>query len=122
MGLVRDAPPHAGVYFVAGVAARELLQMPLAIECLRRSTSLNPKRPDYAAQLARALAQASLPSEAVSVADRAIALEPSDAITCDTLGVVYTQAHAYAKAREVFQRRPRCSPTRRATASTWRRR
>ena len=104
MGLVRDAPPHAGVYFVAGVAARELLQMPLAMECLRRAVGLNPTRPDYAAQLARALAQASLPSEAMPVADRAVALNPTDAMTCDTLGVVYSQAHAYDKAREMFQR------------------
>jgi len=110
MGLVRDVPPHAGVYFVAGVAARELLQMPLAIECLRRSVDLNPTRPDYAAQLARALAQASLPSEAVPVADRAAALGPSDALTCDTLGVVYSQAHAYGKARDMFQRAAALQP------------
>lgn len=30
MDLVRDVPPHAGVYFVAGVASRELLQIPLS--------------------------------------------------------------------------------------------
>lgn len=104
MSLVRDAPPHAGVYFVAGVAARELLQVPLAIECLQRAVSLNPTRADYAAQLARAFAQASLPAEAVTMADRASALGPADPITFDTLGVVYTQAHAYEKARTMFER------------------
>ena len=110
MGLVRDVPPHGGVYFVAGVAARELLQIPLAIECLRRAVSLSPQRADYFAQLARALAQASLPSDAVAAADRAIALGPSDPVTLDTLGVVYSQAHAYRKAHDMFRRAVELQP------------
>lgn len=104
MDLVRRAPPHAGVYFVAGVAARELLQVPLALQCLDRATQLNPARPDYLAQYARALSQASLPSQAVAAADRAVALGPNDPLSCDTLGVVYSQANDYAKAAAMFRR------------------
>jgi Tfp pilus assembly protein PilF len=103
MHLIRDVPPHAGVYFVAGVAARELLQIPLALECLQRAVQLNPERADYLAQLARALAQASEPGRALEVADRAVALAPADAMTLDTLGVVYSQVHADAKAADMFR-------------------
>ena len=104
MHLLREIPPHAGVYFVAGVAARELLQVPLALQCLDCAVQLNPKRADYMAQLARCLAQASEPGKALEVADQALALEPSDAASLDTLAVVYTQVHDHAKAAQMFGR------------------
>lgn len=105
MHLLREVPSHAGVYFVAGVAARELMQMPLAIECLQRAVQINPARSDYMAQLARALAQASKPGPALETADKALLLAPSsDPLTYDTLGVVYSQVHAYAQAAGMFQR------------------
>ena len=37
-------------------------------------------------------------------ANRAVTLGPADALTCDTLGVVYSQANAYAKAAGMFRR------------------
>lgn len=104
MHLLREVPPHAGLYFVAGVAARELMQIPLALECLQRAVDLNPTRPDYLAQFARALSQASEPRAAVELADKAVALGPSDPVTLDTLGVVYSQAHAETKAAQMFRR------------------
>jgi len=102
MPLIREVGSHAGVYFVAGVAARELLQIPLALECLQRAVAINPGRADYMAQLARALAQASEPGKALVAADKAMVLGPKDAMTLDTLAVVYTQAHAYEKAVDAF--------------------
>lgn len=104
MALLREVPPHAGVCFVAGVAAREQLQVPLAIELLSQAVRLNPSRPDYHAQLARAYAQASEPSRAYEAAERAAALPGADATTLDALGLVYTVTHAYAKAAEMFRR------------------
>lgn len=104
MALRREIPPHAGVCFVAGVAAREQLQIPLAIECLEQAVRLNPQRPDYLAQLARAWAQASEPGRALELAERAAALPCSDPVTFDALGLVYTIAHAHEKAADMFQR------------------
>lgn len=104
MDLLRKVPDHAGVYFVAGVAARELQQVPLALQCLERAALLNPGRADYQAQFARALSQARLSSRAVETADRAVAAGPADALTWDTLGVVYSQANAYARAAGMFRR------------------
>ena len=104
MQLMREVPPHAGVYFVAGVAARELMQIPLALQCLQRAIELNPVRPDYLAQFAQALNQASEPRAALEIADKAAALGPSDSASLETLGVVYSQVHADAKAAEIFRR------------------
>lgn len=112
MHLLRDAPPHAGVCFVAGVAALQLQQVPLATECLQRAVALNPQRPDYLAQLARALAQARIPDEALRAADRAAALAPADPLTLDTLGVVYSQCNAYDKAAGMFRRVVAAEPAR----------
>lgn len=103
MRLAQEIPPHAGVFFVAGVAAREMSQVPLAIECLEKAVKLNPERPDYLAQLARAWAQASEPRRAVELADRAASMSGGDdPVTLDALALVYTQAHAYGKAAALF--------------------
>ncbi len=103
MPLVRQVPSHAGVHFVAGVAALYLEQNPLAAELLGRAARLNPARADYLAQHARALSSGRFMREAVEAADRAIALAPADALTLDTLGVVYTQANEHAKAADLFR-------------------
>ena len=110
MPLLREAPQHAGVHFVAGVAALEMQQAPLAIQCLHRAAILNPQRADYMAHWSRALAAMRMPGEAVQVADRALALSPQDALTFDALGVVYTQANAHEKAVEVFRRAAALAP------------
>ncbi|HEV8692987.1 MAG TPA: sulfotransferase [Lysobacter sp.] len=98
------APEHAGVHFVAGVAAMQLQQVPLALQHLRSAVTLNPSRADYGAQWARALAAARLMREAVEAADAAAALSPDDPMTLDTLGVIYSQANAHVKAAEMFRR------------------
>jgi tetratricopeptide (TPR) repeat protein len=105
MHLLREVPPNASVYLIAGIAARELQQTPLAIQCLERAVQLSPARMDYMAQLARAFAQASEPGKALAAADRALLLPPpSDPMTYDTLGVVFRQIHQYDKAAEMFRR------------------
>lgn len=96
-------PDHAGVHFVAGVAALELRQMAVAIDRLQRAVKLNPARPDYAAQFARALVTARFFREAQEMADIAMTMGPRDAMTLDTLGVVYSQSNAYGRAIEVFR-------------------
>jgi tetratricopeptide (TPR) repeat protein len=105
-------PDHAGVHFVLGVAALQMNRMPVALRHLQRAVKLNPARPDYGAQLARALATGHLLREAVAAADAATAGAPEDALTLDTLGVVYTQANEHAKAAAVFRRAAERMPER----------
>lgn len=105
-------PDHAGVHFIAGVAALELQQMRQAIGHLQRATSLNPGRSDYHAQLARGLAMARFFREAQATADAAFALAPADAVTLDTLGVVYSQVNAHERAIGMFRRAAVLMPAR----------
>ena len=98
------APSHAGVHFVAGVAALHQQQIPLALRHLQQSVRLNPSRADYGAQWARALAAAGAIRQSVEAADAAAAIPTEDAMTLDSLGVIYSQANAHAKAAEMFRR------------------
>lgn len=101
---------HGGVHFVAGVASLQLQQVPGALRHLQRAVRLSPARPDYAAQYARALASARMLREAVLAAEQAVALGAADALTLDTLGVVFTQANAHSHAVEVFGRAAALKP------------
>jgi len=102
--LLQHLPEHAGVQFVAGVAAMNLQQMPQSLQHLQHAVRLNPARADYAAQLAKVLSDGSMLREALSVADAAVAAGPADAMTADTLGVVFTRANEHGKAVAMFAR------------------
>lgn len=104
MHLLREAPAHPDVNFVAGLAASYLQQAPLAVACLERAVRLAPGRADWLAQYARALALDGRTDDARTIADRAAALSPEDAVTLDTLGVVYTQAGEYERAADLFRK------------------
>lgn len=104
------APSHAGVHFVAGVAALHQQQIPVALRHLHRAVTLNPSRPDYGAQWACALAAAGLIQRAIEAADTAAAMPSLDPLTLDSLGVVYSQANAHTKAAEMFRRAAELQP------------
>jgi len=101
---------HPGVHFIAGVAAFELQQLRPALTHLHRATELNPQRADYATQMARVLTQARLNRQAQAFADKAMAIGVEDAVTLDTLGVVYTRANEHAKALVAYERAVALAP------------
>lgn len=100
----RRVPGHAGVHFIAGVAALELQQLQTALQHLQRACQLMPERSDYLAHLARGLAMSRRFREARAAADAAAAMSPSDPPTLDALGVVYTQLNAHEQAAVFFRR------------------
>lgn len=100
--LLDMAPRHAGVHFVAGVAALREQDFRTALDHLQAATRLNADRPDYAAQSAAALSAVFLGAEALSEARRAMALGGLDAMSLDTVGVVFTQNNAHAEALQAF--------------------
>ncbi|MCM2338283.1 MAG: tetratricopeptide repeat protein, partial [Lysobacter sp.] len=100
--LLGVAPGHAGVHFVAGVAALRERDFRPALDHLQTATRLNADRPDYAAQSAAALSAVFLGAEALTEARRAMALGGLDAMSLDTVGVVFTQNNAHAEALEAF--------------------
>lgn len=76
--LLRVAPDDPDALFLGGVAAIEVRRPQEAIERLRRATSVAPDRADAWTQLARAFAMVHRVEDAVSAAERAIALMGSE--------------------------------------------
>ncbi|RZA14724.1 MAG: tetratricopeptide repeat protein, partial [Lysobacteraceae bacterium] len=109
-GLVGRVPPHAGLHFVAGVAALNLARMPDALKHLQRAVQLNPARADYGAQFAKALATGRMMRQALAAADAAVANKPADPVSLDTLGIVYTQGNRHALARDMFEQAVAMAP------------
>ena len=101
--LLSVAAGHAGVHFVAGVAALQSGLLQRALGHLETAVHLNPARPDYAAQWARALSSAALQRQSLEVARRALAQAPQDPMTLDTLGVVFTIGGAHEDAAQAFR-------------------
>ncbi|HKR76921.1 MAG TPA: sulfotransferase [Rhodanobacter sp.] len=104
------APNDARVHFMIGIACMQTQQMPQALEHLLKATHLEPRRADYVAQYAKALAQARRFREARLVADRAMTLSPGDAQTLDTLGMVYRHANAPIQSANAFRRAMALAP------------
>ncbi|MEP7185329.1 MAG: sulfotransferase [Rhodanobacter sp.] len=108
--LLSIAPPHPAVHYIAGVASMELQEMPKALSHLHQAADLDPNQIDILTQFAKALALVKMSPEARRAADRAMALGPNDPITLDTLGVVYTQVHAHAEAKNAFHQAVTLNP------------
>ena len=109
--LQKEAPGHGGVWFVSGVCALNLRQLPLAAEHLDRAARLSPDRADYWAYLARALMELSLLGPALHAADAAALRPNKDAVTLEILGVVYSRANAHDKAAVAFDMAAELRPT-----------
>ncbi|MDO5504921.1 MAG: sulfotransferase [Pseudoxanthomonas suwonensis] len=101
--VLQAVPDHAGVQFVAGVAAFRQGRYRDAFRHLEAANRLNPARADYAAQLAAVLSQVHMQRDALTVAQRAMALKPTDAMTFDTLGIVFTQCNEHAQAVDAYR-------------------
>jgi len=108
--LLKQAPQHPVLCYIGGIASMELDQMPQALDLLYKATKLDPRRADFATQYARALTLVKLMREARLAADRALALQPNDPMTLDTLGVVYTQTHEHQLAAQAFGKAVELAP------------
>ena len=107
---IAAAPAEAEAHFLAGIAALEQKRIGAALAGLGRATELAPGRGDVAAQRARALSLAQRPAEALAEADRALPLCRDDALSLDTLGVVYSRGNAHLRAAEAFRRAVALAP------------
>ncbi|HTE43200.1 MAG TPA: sulfotransferase [Steroidobacteraceae bacterium] len=101
--LQRDAA-HADAMFMLGMIAVEHGNFGKAVEVIRRAIELDGGRPEYHAQLGRCLIALHQHQEALLAAQGGLALDPVDALTLDTLGVVMVRAGMHAEAVDPFQR------------------
>lgn len=110
--VLAGAPDDASVHFMQGVACLERRDEDRAVSILGKACRLEPDRPDYLAQYARALATVQRMAEACAVADRAMALSPHDASVLASLGVTYMNAHAIDASANALRQAVALSPER----------
>lgn len=108
--LLSMAPSHAATHYMTGVAYLEQCNLSRALPHLQRATELEPANIEFAARLARALANARLGNAAKAVAERVMALEPQDAATLDLVGTVYAETGAPDQAVLAFRRAATLAP------------
>lgn len=102
--VISSVPELADSWFVLGVAQLEQRRLAQAIQSLDKACSSPDAPAHWLAQWARALAMTHRLPQALAAAKRALALEPDDALTLDTLGVVFSRANAHHEAADVFRR------------------
>jgi len=97
-------PDHADALFLLGIIAAEHRNFGKAVDVIDRALALAPHKAEYWAQRGRCLLALQRPREAFEAAQKALELEPGDALTLDTIGVVMTRAGAHADAIAPFRR------------------
>lgn len=95
-------PDHADSHFLLGMAEANQGQLPAALASVQNAVRLHTSA-EYLAQLARLLVIARRDSDALATAAQALALHPTDALTLDTIGGVYSRLSAHAQALPCFE-------------------
>lgn len=107
---LRANPNDHAAHYWQGVAAAEQGNFRAAAEALRAALSLDATQADYHAQLGRSLVGLRQIPAACAAADQAAALQPTNARTLDTLGVIYSFAGRHEAAVEVLTRATELAP------------
>jgi tetratricopeptide (TPR) repeat protein len=95
-------PDHADSHFLLGMAEANRGNLPAALSSVQSAVRLRTSA-EYLAQLARLLVLARRDVDALSTAAQALALQPNDAITLDTIGGVYSRLSAHTQALPCFE-------------------
>jgi len=91
----------AEAHFLRGMSEANAGRMIEALRAVEMAVNLAAKA-EYFGQYARLLVQVRRDREALQAADRAVALEPADALTLDTIGCVYSRLGAHERAAPLF--------------------
>lgn len=95
-------PDHADSHFLLGMAEANQGRLPAALASVQNAVRLHTSA-EYLAQLARLQVIARRDADALATAARALALQPTDALTLDTIGGVYSRLSAHAQALPCFE-------------------
>ena len=110
MRLLRMAPDNANAHFIVGMANSRLQEVEAAINHLKRATLLNPDRPEYWVELARACLDGWLIAGASGAADKAFALGSADALVWARLGMIYGRARVQERSTAAIKRAVELAP------------
>lgn len=100
--LISLRPDHADSHFLLGMAEANRGNLPAALSSVQNAVRLRPSA-EYLAQLARLLVMAKRDADALSTAAQALARQPNDALTLDTIGGVYSRLGAHSQALPCFE-------------------
>ncbi len=95
---------YADAFFILALIAADHDNFAKAVDVLGRAIRLSDHDPRYHAHLARCFVALNLPFDAQAAARRGVDLDPQDALTFDTLGVVLSRTGDHAGAVPLFER------------------
>ena len=104
MQILEKDPNHAGAFFVLALIAADHDNFAKAVDVLGRAIRLDRREPRYHAHLARCFVALNRRGEARAAARSGVELDPRDAHTLDTLGVVFSRTGDHADAIPLFER------------------
>lgn len=114
MSVLQTDAGNAGALHLMGVVFFETGALPQAAELFQEAARIEPGSTEHLMRLAATLIGMNQTAAARQVADRALALDPRDALTLDTLGVTYTRTGDYDKAVPLFEQATALDPRRTA--------
>jgi tetratricopeptide (TPR) repeat protein len=103
-------PGHADAHFLMGMIAFGQNHVGKALALIDRAIARVPDRAEYLARRAQCLALMKRNGEAREAAERALALEPADGLTLDTVGVVLSRVGEHQRAIEVLTKATQADP------------
>lgn len=110
MEALRQDANDGRAWFLLGVLAADHDNVGKAEELFARAAALAPDVARHHAFLARTLIALNHRPEALAAAEAGVALQPKDALTLDTLGVVFTRAGDHARALPFFEAAVKVDP------------
>lgn len=102
MGVLQADPASSRAWFLLGVLTADHDNFARAEELFEKAAILDQSDPRPLTQLARCRIALNRHAEALSAAETAAALAPADALSLDTLGVVFSRAGLHARAIGFF--------------------
>ena len=108
---LRADPRAADAYALLGRIAADQRVFDQAIDLLQRALAIDPRQAPWGADLARSLIGLNREGPALIAAKQALALGPADALTFDTLGVVFSRVGHQAEAAVCFRAAHQLTPT-----------
>jgi tetratricopeptide (TPR) repeat protein len=103
MGVLKSVGPHAEAFYLLGILTAAHDNHGKAAEIFDRAIALDASDPRFHAHRARALLAINRRDLARQAADEAAKLGPRDALTWDTVGVVYTRLGDHDAAIRLFE-------------------
>jgi len=104
MQMLAQKPDCAEAFFLLGLIAAEHHNLPKAADVISRAIRLDATQTEYHAQLAKCLVTLNRHREARAAAQTALSLGPTDQLTLETLGVIWSRLGEHTTAVELFRR------------------